>query len=166
MRPTLRSHADEEDTTVDPADEAVDNVYKIVVRVAFATLRSHRSGPDKAEAANHPHPEDDERNDRAVWIRVDDVDEAPKFTDDDSTRLIAENTDDLLPDIAINRLVVGTVEASDPEYGYAAGPQFGKKPNYSVDLPRGLQQPVPDSPVQRRHSDPRQAELRGLERVG
>ena len=74
-----------------PADvgteEENDNVYKIVVRVAFANLRSF---PEDNPAA-------DERNDREVWIRVDDVDEAPSFADDASTRLIAENSDDFLP---------------------------------------------------------------------
>ena len=96
-------------------DEAGDNVYKVVVRVAFALLRSSRSGADNEPAANHPNPADDEKHDRVVWIRVDDVDENPKFADDASTRLVAENTDDLLPAIAINRVVVGTVTATDPE---------------------------------------------------
>ena len=111
----------------DTGEEEEDNVYKIVVRVAFANLRSY-------EANNHPHPEDDERNDRVVWIRVDDVDEAPKFDDDASTRVIAENSDDLLPAIAINRLVApGTVDVSDPEYDYDGGPQDGKKLTYSLE---------------------------------
>ena len=107
----------------DTGDEATDNVYKIVVRVAFANLRSHGE-------VNHPNPEDDERHDRVVWIRVDDVDEAPEFDDDASTRLIAENTDDLLPAIAINRYVVGTVTASDPE---DTGGATGKKLTYTLD---------------------------------
>ena len=120
-----------------PADKAItgteetDNVYKIVVRVAFANLRSQQS--DNANAANHPHPADDEKQDFEVWIRVDDVDEAPKFTDDATTRLIAENTDDLLPAVAINRSVVGTVAASDPEYRYEDGPQYNKKLVYSLN---------------------------------
>ena len=123
--PNFEKPADEEDTTVTPDVDAGDNVYKIVVRVSFANLRSYPA----------VDPQDDEKNDRVVWIRVDDVDESPSFADDASTRLIAENSDDLLPAIAINRLVVGTVAASDPEYGYADGPQFGKKLNYSVSLP-------------------------------
>ena len=119
-----------------PADKAAgtettDNVYKIVVRVAFANLRSQQS--DDTNAANHPHPADDEKQDFEVWIRVDDVDEAPKFTDDATTRLVAENTDDALPAIAINRSVVGTVAASDPEYNYEDGSQHGKKLVYSLD---------------------------------
>ena len=112
-----------------PSDRAIagteetDNVYKIVVRVAFANLRSHGE-------VNHPNPEEDERHDRVVWIRVDDVDEDPEFDDDASTRLIAENTDDLLPAIAINRYVVGTVTASDPE---DTGGASGKKLTYTLD---------------------------------
>ena len=109
----------------DTGDEAIDNVYKIVVRVAFANLRSFGEN-------NHPSPALDEKNDREVWIRVDDVDEDPKFTDDASTRLIAENSDDTLPGISINRLVVGTVTASDPEDTGGAG---GKKLTYSLSLP-------------------------------
>ena len=136
--PNFEKPADEEDETVTPTVAAGDNVYKIVARVSFANLRSYPA----------VDPQDDEKNDRVVWIRVDDVDEDPKFTDDDSTRLISENTDDLLPAIAINRLVVGTVKASDPEYEYMAGPQFGKKLNYSVSFPeayRNLFQIVPSN---------------------
>ena len=112
-------------------DETTDNVYKIVVRVAFANLRSQQS--DNTNAANHPHPLDDEKQDFEVWIRVNDVDESPKFTDDASTRLIAENSDDALPSIGINRSVVGTVTASDPEYDYEDGSQHDKKLVYSLD---------------------------------
>ncbi len=104
-------------------DEEGDNIYKIVVRVAFANLRSHGG-------VNHPNPEDDEKNDRVIWIRVDDVDEAPSFADDASTRLIAENSDDTLPSISINRSVLGTVTATDPE---DTGSADGKKLTYTLD---------------------------------
>ena len=57
---------------------ALDNVYEIRVRAAFANLRSEQPG-DTHEAAD-PHPRDDEKQDRTIWIRVDDVDEAPRFT--------------------------------------------------------------------------------------
>ena len=111
--------------------ETIDNVYKIVVRVAFANLRSQQPGDDQFAA--HPHPRDDEKQDFEIWIRVDDVDEAPSFADDVSNRLTPENSDDLLPAIVINRSVIGTVEASDPEYKYEDGPQYGKKLVYSLD---------------------------------
>ena len=118
----------------DQPAETTNNVYKIVVRVAFANLRSQEP-VNGVIPVNHPNPQDDEREDRLVWIRVDDVDEAPKFDDDATTRLIAENSDDDLPTVEINSLVAGTVEASDPEYSYedGPGPQYGKKLTYSLD---------------------------------
>ncbi len=120
----------EKPADVGGANEENDNVYKIVVRVAFANLRSQQGDP---VPANHPNPQADEREDRVVWIRVDDVDEDPNFTDDASPRLVAENTDDALPAVAINRRVLGTVTAMDPEYGYMAGSQYNKKLVYSLD---------------------------------
>ena len=126
--PNFEKPADEEDDTVIPPILAGDNVYKIVVRVAFANLRSY--GAD-----NDPSPAADESHDIPVSIRVDDVDESPKFADDASTRLVTEDSDDILPSIDMNRLVVGTVRATDPEYGYMDGPQYGKKLTYSLSLP-------------------------------
>ena len=121
--------------TASGGDESGDNVYKIVVRVAFANLRSQQAAENGEIPANHPNPEADERQDLPVWIRVDDVDEDPKFADDASNRLILENTDDALPTVLINRPVVGTVTASDPEYEYTDGSQFDKKLVYSLSLP-------------------------------
>ena len=136
--PNFEKPADVGIDDTDTAGDKGDNVYKIVVRVAFANLRSFPA----------VDPQDDEKNDGVVWIRVDDVDEDPKFTDDDSTRLIIENSDDFLPSIAINRDVVGTVKATDQEYEYTDGPQFDKKLTYSLSLPEAysnLFQIVPSS---------------------
>ena len=120
-------------TNADDAD-AKDNVYKIVVRVAFANLRSQEPAAGTTDVpVNHPNPQSDERQDFPVWIRVVDVDEDPSFADASSTRLITENSDDNLPAIGINRSVPATVAATDPEYGYESGPQFGKKLVYSLD---------------------------------
>ena len=116
---------------------AADNVYEIRVRAAFANLRSQQGDPIPA---NHPTPQDDERQDKTVWIRVDDVDEAPAFRNDSYERSVEENTDDALPVIAINRLVGATVPATDPEYGYMAGRQYGKKLNYSPSLPEAYKE--------------------------
>ncbi len=120
-------------TVGDQPAETTDNVYKIVVRVAFANLRSQQPGTDGNIPANHPNPQDDEKQDFEVWIRVDDVDEAPSFADDTSNRLTTENSDDALPSVLINRSVVGIATASDPEYGYMNGPQYQKKLVYSLD---------------------------------
>ena len=121
----------EDPKDVGEGEEAGDNVYKIEVRVAFSNLRSEQ--PTDSHYAAHPHPRDDEKQDRVVWVRVDDVDEDPKFADDATTRLVAENTDDALPSIEINRSVVGTVTATDPE---DTGGADGKKLTYSLSLPQ------------------------------
>ena len=85
-----------------------DNVYQIVVRVAFASLRS-------ADDDNHPNPMDDEKVDQLVMIRVDNVDESPKFSDETSDQRVDEDSHDRLPSIRINRDVTGEVAAEDPE---------------------------------------------------
>ena len=112
---------------------AGDNVYKIVVRVAFANLRSE-------DDANHPNPRDDEKVDQPVWVRVDDVDEVPTFSDDASTQFVTENSDDFLPAIDINKGVTGTVMATDPEDSRTTHPlgdqrTGAKKLTYSLSLP-------------------------------
>ena len=114
-------------------DEENDNIYKIRVRAAFANLRSQQLGD--LQNACHPHPRADESQDRTVWIRVDDVDEDPGFSNDSYERAVFENSDDTLPAIAINRLFGSVVTANDPEYGYMGGRQYGKKLTYSLSLP-------------------------------
>ena len=128
--PDFEKPSDRGTTTAATDPDLKDNVYKIVVRVAFANLRSQEGDPIPI---NHPNPQSDERQDFPVWIRVTDVDEDPSFTDDASTRLITENSDDDLPAIGINRSVPATVAATDPEYGYADGSQYQKKLVYSLD---------------------------------
>ena len=115
--------------TLDAAgQEAMDNVYQVRVRVAFATLRS-----DGEE--NHPNPESDEMDERTYVVRVVDVDEEPSFSGDDSDQSIDENSDDDLPAIAINRDVGGSVTATDPED--TSMPDPDKKLTFTLDLPAG-----------------------------
>ena len=56
-----------------------DNVYQVVVRVAFANLRSDT--PANKETGLHPNPQPDEMAEETfeVWIRVVDVDEDPNL---------------------------------------------------------------------------------------
>ena len=135
----------------DATDQAeMDNVYQVVVRVAFATLRSDGD-------ANHPNPQSDEMDERTYLVRVVDVDEAPSFRGADSDQSIDENSDDDLPTIEINRDVGGSVTATDPED--TSTPDPDKKLTFTIYLPPGLHQYVPHSPVHRRDSDPEQDRL-------
>ena len=106
--------------------EAMDNVYQVRVRVAFATLRSDGQ-------PNHPNPAADEMDERTYVVRVVDVDEAPSFAGDDSDQSIDENSDDDLPGIMINRDVGGSVTAMDPED--TSMPDPNKKLTFSLSLP-------------------------------
>ena len=118
--------SDPEVTSFDATGQAaVDNVYQVRVRVAFATLRS-------AGEANHPNPESDEMEERTYVIRVVDVDEAPSFRGADSAQSIDENSDDDLPSIMINRDLGGSVTATDPED--TTDPP-DKKLTFSLSLP-------------------------------
>ena len=111
----------------DATDQAeMDNVYQVVVRVAFATLRSDGD-------ANHPNPQSDEMDERTYLVRVVDVDEAPSFRGADSDQSIDENSDDDLPTIEINRDVGGSVTATDPED--TSTPDPDKKLTFTLDLP-------------------------------
>ena len=109
-----------------PADADTDNVYQVVVRVAFATLRSDGD-------ANHPNPLSDEMDERTYLVRVVDVDEAPSFRGADSDQSIDENSDDDLPTIEINRDVGGSVTATDPED--TSTPDPNKKLTFTLSLP-------------------------------
>ena len=109
-----------------PADADTDNVYQVVVRVAFATLRSDGD-------ANHPNPLSDEMDERMYLVRVVDVDEAPSFRGADSDQSIDENSDDDLPTIEINRDVGGSVTATDPED--TSMPDPNKKLTFTLSLP-------------------------------
>ena len=122
---------------VDPTSpDHQDNVYKIVVRLEFAKLRSDdgEKGPNHI-SGYHPNPEMDESQDKTVWVRVDDLDEVPAFSDPASAQFVTENLDDVLPAIAINRVVHGAVEATDPEYDDGEHNLHEKKLTYSLSLP-------------------------------
>ena len=124
--PDFENPADLADTTVTPNIPAGNNVYQVVVRVAFATLRSDGD-------PNHPNPLSDEMDERTYLVRVVDVDEAPSFRGDDSDQSIDENSDDDLPTIEINRDVGGSVTATDPED--TSEPDPNKKLTFTLDLP-------------------------------
>ena len=105
-----------------------DNIYQVVVRFEWATLRSDGE-------SNHPNPESDEMSERTYVIRVVDVDEGPKFSGADSAQSIDENSDDDLPTIMINRDLGGSVSATDPEDGPTRTGSDMKKLTFSLDLP-------------------------------
>ena len=133
--PDFENPVDAADNTATPMIDASDNVYKIVVRVEFANLRSDGD-------ANHPNPLDNEKDDQTIWVRVTDKDEMPEFpeTTEVSVQLVAENSDDQLPFIEINKDVNGTVTATDPEDSrtrHDLGDQRteAKKLTYSLSLP-------------------------------
>ena len=109
-----------------PADADTDNVYQVVVRVAFATLRSDGD-------ANHPNPLSDEMDERTYLVRVVDVDEDPSFRGTDSDQSIDENSDDDLPAIDINIDIGGSVTATDPED--TSTPDPNKKLTFTLSLP-------------------------------
>ena len=102
---------------------AMDNIYQVRVRVAFATLRSDGT-------ADHPNPASDEMSERTYVVRVVDVDEAPSFVGTDSDQSIDENSDD--DPIVINRDLGGSVTAMDPE---DTTPDPNKKLTFSLSLP-------------------------------
>ncbi len=115
---------DDTTATVDASSQAaMDNIYQVRVRVAFATLRS--AGTD-----DHPNPASDEMSERTYVVRVVDVDEAPSFAGADSDQSIDENSDD--DSIVINRDLGGSVSATDPED--TTDPP-DKKLTFSLSLP-------------------------------
>ena len=71
---------------------------------------------------------------------MDDVDEAPEFAEDAYSRSVRENSDDILPEIEINRFFGTRVTAKDPEYVYDKGRQYRKKLNYSLSLPEAYRE--------------------------
>ena len=104
-----------------------DNVYQIMVRVAFANLRS-------SDDDNHPTPAADEMEEQLFLVRVDDVDEEPTFGFADSSQSVDEDSKDL--PIDLNRDLSGSVSATDPE---DTGPTYmadmDKKLTFSLSLP-------------------------------
>ena len=104
-----------------------DNVYQIMVRVAFANLRS-------SDDDNHPNPQTDEMDQQLFLVRVDDVDEEPTFGFADSSQSVDEDSKDV--PIDLNRDLSGSVSATDPEdtgATYAAAED--KKLTFSFSLP-------------------------------
>ena len=145
------SGEDSTNATFDATGQAaMDNVYQVRVRVAFATLRSDGE-------PNHPNPASDEMDERTYVVRVVDVDEAPSFAGDDSDQSIDENSDDDLPSIDDKQGRRWLGDGNGP-----GGYQHARSQQEADLLPvpaRGLRQYVPHSPVHRRDFDQQQDKL-------